>query len=61
MGKVMPLRPSDRELSAAEAMANMGDAFERFCVAIERTKEKNNEVCNEVCIEKVSEREVGKS
>ena len=57
MGKVIPLRPSERELSAAEALANMEDAFERFCVAIEKTKVKNNEVC----IEKVSEREVGKS
>lgn len=57
MGKIIPLRPSERELSAAEAMANIGDAFADFCKAIERTKEKNNEVC----IEKVSEGKVGKS
>ena len=55
MGKVIPLRPTEHEPSAKEALANIGDAFEKFCKAVERTKEKNNEVC----VEKVSEREVG--
>ncbi len=57
MGKVIPLRPSEKELSAAEAMANIGDAFADFCKAIERTKGDRNEVC----IEKVSEGKVGRS
>ena len=57
MGKIIPLRPSERELSAAEAMANIGDAFADFCKAIERTKGDRNEVC----IEKVSEGKMGRS
>ena len=48
MGKIIPLRPSEREVSAAEAMVNIGDAFADFCKAIERTAEWEQQAQAEV-------------
>ena len=43
MGKVIPLRPTEHEPSAKEALENIGEAFEKFCKAVEEMKVKTND------------------
>ena len=43
MGKVIPLRPTEHEPSVKEALENIGEAFEKFCKAVEEMKVKTND------------------